>query len=120
MTFRTLIKLVWLTTCFSVLVATYGARVLLSLEGGHRLIDVSCDQKTDQQATDDDDVKPNPPEDPTTCWSSLTDIRPQILTDATPEAITDAPSEAVSDMPPEPVTDTPTVAVSDTPTVVLQ
>lgn len=91
---RTLIKLVLLLSAFSVLAATYGTRVLLYLQGGRGLTDITCEQKTDEQIADDE--KGDPPDDQKACWSILTDTRPEILTDTPPEAITDTPSEAVT------------------------
>jgi hypothetical protein len=98
MTFRTLIKLVLLISAFSVLAATYGSRVLLYLETGHGLLDVTCEQKTDQQI-DTNEGKEDPPEDQKACWSTLTDTKPEILTDTPPEAVTDTPSETVTATP---------------------
>jgi hypothetical protein len=109
MRFRTLIKLVLLISAFSVLAATYGTRVLLYLGSGHGVVDVTCEQKTDQQIAAEG-VKADPPEDQKACWSVLTDSRPQILTETPPEAITDTPSGAVTDTPSRAVTATPSEA----------
>lgn len=108
MRLRTLIKFVLLLSAFSVLAATYGTRVLVYLQGGRGLTDVTCEQKTDQQIADEE--KGDPPEDQKACWSILTDTRPEILTDTPPEAISDTPSEAVTSTPPETVIGAPSEA----------